>query len=95
MGHKASKDTGIFYSGKTAKGCIHGPFFRRVPLAGFELAVSRHVRFTMWRTRNLVAPGAGLVVDSSCLSPWVGEPVTPAGGYHTSVDVWLTGTYHA
>ena len=36
-----------------------------------------------------------LVVDSSCLSPWVGEPVTPAGGYHTSVDVWLTGTYHA
>ena len=37
----------------------------------------------------------GLVVDSSCLSPWVGEPVTPAGGYHTSVDVWLTGTYHA
>ena len=58
MGHKASKDTGIFYSGKTAKGCIHGPFFRRVPLAGFELAVSRHVRFTMWGTRNLVAPGA-------------------------------------
>ena len=37
----------------------------------------------------------GLVVDSSCLSPWVGEPGTPAGGYHTSVDVWLTGTYHA
>ena len=30
-----------------------------MPLAGFELAVSRHVRFTMWRTRNLVAPGAG------------------------------------
>ena len=59
MGHKASIDTGIFYSGKTAKGCIHGPFFRRVPLAGFELAVSRHVRFTMWRTRNLVASGAG------------------------------------
>ena len=46
MGHKASKNTGIFYSGKTAKGCIHGPFFRRVPLAGFELAVSRRVRFT-------------------------------------------------
>ena len=55
-------DTGIFHSGKTAKGCIHGPLFRRVPLAGFELAVSRHVRFTMWRTRNLVAPEAAIIM---------------------------------
>ena len=71
MGHKATKSTGIFYEGKTAKGCIHGPFFRRVPLAGFELAVSRHVRFTMWRTRNLVAPGAvGYMIEINCY--WAG-----------------------
>ena len=49
VGHKASIDMGIFHSDKTAKSCIHGPFFRRVPLAGFEPAVLRRVRFTVWR----------------------------------------------